>query len=163
MAYLLDSNVFIEAKGKHYGMDFCPAFWEWLIAAADAGTVASVVQVADELQDDELNDWLPKLGEDFFRQPDEKVLQAMEKVTAWINTQKFTMAAKSQFFDAADYHLIAHALSGGHVVVTHEVIEHTRDRIKMPNVCIGLSVKYARTYEMLRRERARFVLGRTRP
>jgi len=24
MAYLLDANVFIQAKNLHYGMDFCP-------------------------------------------------------------------------------------------------------------------------------------------
>ena len=30
MAYLLDANVFIEAKRRHYGFDFCPAFWDWL-------------------------------------------------------------------------------------------------------------------------------------
>ena len=27
MAYLLDANVFIQAKNLHYGLDFCPAFW----------------------------------------------------------------------------------------------------------------------------------------
>ena len=27
MAYLLDSDVFIRAKNLHYGLDFCPAFW----------------------------------------------------------------------------------------------------------------------------------------
>ena len=32
MAYLLDANVFIQAKNLHYGLDFCPAFWEWLVA-----------------------------------------------------------------------------------------------------------------------------------
>lgn len=32
MAYLLDANVFIEAKRRHYGFDFCPAFWDWLDA-----------------------------------------------------------------------------------------------------------------------------------
>lgn len=31
MAYLLDTSVFIQAKSLHYGMDFCPAFWDWLI------------------------------------------------------------------------------------------------------------------------------------
>jgi hypothetical protein len=25
MAYLLDANVFIQAKNLHYGLDFCPA------------------------------------------------------------------------------------------------------------------------------------------
>ncbi|OWY71194.1 hypothetical protein B7486_11375 [cyanobacterium TDX16] len=159
MAYLLDTNVFIGAKNFHYGMDFCPGFWDWLVAAAQAGTVASIVQVADEIQDDELNKWLPSLGEKFFRQPDSAVLTAMAQVSEWVNTQKYNAAAKSQFLNVADYHLIAHALAGDHVVVTHEQIEHTAARVKIPNVCIALSVKYVQTHVMLRRERARFVLA----
>ncbi len=31
--FLLDTNIFIQAKNLHYGFDFCPAFWEWLILA----------------------------------------------------------------------------------------------------------------------------------
>ena len=31
MTYLLDANVFIQAKNIHYGLDFCPAFWGWLV------------------------------------------------------------------------------------------------------------------------------------
>jgi hypothetical protein len=31
MTYLLDANVFMQAKNLHYGFDFCPAFWDWLI------------------------------------------------------------------------------------------------------------------------------------
>ena len=31
MTYLLDANVFIQAKNLHYGLDFCPAFWQWLL------------------------------------------------------------------------------------------------------------------------------------
>ena len=33
MGYLLDANVFIAANNLHYGLDFCPAFWDWLVAA----------------------------------------------------------------------------------------------------------------------------------
>ena len=29
--YLLDANVFIQAKNLHYGFDFFPAFWDWLV------------------------------------------------------------------------------------------------------------------------------------
>ncbi len=47
--YLLDANVFIQAKNLHYGFDFCPAFWDWLIRRNEDGTVASVEKVADEL------------------------------------------------------------------------------------------------------------------
>ena len=41
MAYLLDADVFIRAKNLHYGLDFCPAFWDWLIAGNAAGKVFS--------------------------------------------------------------------------------------------------------------------------
>ena len=33
MMYLLDSNVFIEAKNRHYPFDVVPAFWDWLVRA----------------------------------------------------------------------------------------------------------------------------------
>ena len=59
MAYLLDANVFIEAKRRHYGMDFCPAFWDWLLATNISGRVFSIEKVGDELRAgaDELADW----------------------------------------------------------------------------------------------------------
>lgn len=49
MAYLIDSDVFIQAKDRHYGLDFCPAFWDWLLQANAAGKLFSVKQVGDEL------------------------------------------------------------------------------------------------------------------
>ena len=163
MAYLLDANVFITAKGLHYGMDFCPGFWQWLIKASKAGTIASISQVRDELQDDDLNDWLPKLGNDFFREADLMVLNAMTNVSAWATAQRnYTTAAKSTFLGVADYHLVAHALAGEHVIVTHEAAGNTPAIIKIPNVCIAMKVKYLRTHEMLRRERVRLVLRNPR-
>ena len=41
MSYLLDANVFIQAKSLHYGLDFCPAFWQWLIDGHADGRVFS--------------------------------------------------------------------------------------------------------------------------
>ena len=57
MTYLLDANVFIQAKNLHYGMDFCPAFWSWLIEKNKAGIVFSIDKIEDELMagDDELS------------------------------------------------------------------------------------------------------------
>ena len=67
-AYLLDANVFIQAKNLHYGFDFCPAFWDWLVVQNDKGKVASIDKVADELRagDDELAGWAAAQGDDFF-------------------------------------------------------------------------------------------------
>jgi hypothetical protein len=31
MAYLPDADVFIRAENLHYGFDFCPAFWDWIV------------------------------------------------------------------------------------------------------------------------------------
>ncbi|MFN3314300.1 MAG: DUF4411 family protein, partial [Hyphomonas sp.] len=47
----------------------------------------------------------------------------------------------------------------GHVVVTHEVPANSVKRIKIPNACIGLNLRFMTPYEMPRREQARFVLG----
>ena len=56
MAYLLDANVFIQAKNLHYSFDFCPAFWEWIDTEHAKGKVFSIEKVRDELigGDDEL-------------------------------------------------------------------------------------------------------------
>ncbi len=37
MSYLLDANVLIAAKRLHYGFDFCPAFWDWLVQQNGCG------------------------------------------------------------------------------------------------------------------------------
>lgn len=50
MSYILDANVFIAAKNFHYGLDFCPAFWNWLIRAATNRTVLSIDKVEDEIK-----------------------------------------------------------------------------------------------------------------
>lgn len=74
-AYLVDSNVFIQAKNLHYGFDFCPAFWAWLIEQNGAGKVAGIEKVADELQagGDELAVWTAARGKEFFLPPDDVV------------------------------------------------------------------------------------------
>ena len=71
MAYLLDANVFIQAKNLHYGLDFCPAFWDWLIENNRSGKVFSIEKVGDELNAvaDELADWAKNRGEGFFLEP----------------------------------------------------------------------------------------------
>ena len=161
MAYLLDANVFIAAKNLHYGLDFCPAFWEWLIAGNAAGSVFSIEKVGDEVQAvaDELSEWAAARGDGFFLRPDTAVLPPLAAVSNWANSRAYTPAAVSTFRQVADYYLVAQALAGGHTVVTHEVPSASARKIKIPDACLGLGIKFMTPYEMLRRERARFVLG----
>ena len=159
-AYLLDSNVFIQAKNLHYGFDFCPAFWDWLVKQNGASRVASIEKIADELQagDDELAEWAAVRGDDFFLPPDDSVLPALRAVSEWVHGYGFRSVAVTTFLQVADYWLVAHALAHKSIVVTHEVPADTVGKVKIPNVCIGLGLRCMTPYEMLRRERARFVL-----
>ncbi len=162
MAYLLDANVFIQAKNLHYGFDFCPAFWDWIEQENAGGRVLSIDRVRDELigGDDELAAWAADRA-GFFVEADPAIIASLQAVSRWANGARYEPAAIATFLQVADYYLVASALAHEHVVVTHEVVAHSTKKIKIPNVCIALGVGCITPYEMLRRERARFVLGPT--
>jgi len=68
--YLIDANVFIQAKNFHYRFEFCKVFWEWLLDAHNAGIVFSIDKVRKELnqdkKDDSVRNWMDKLPDGFF-------------------------------------------------------------------------------------------------
>lgn len=123
--------------------------------------VFSIEKIADELAagTDELSQWAAQRGNAFFLAPDPQMLGTLGTVSEWVQNQNYRPAAVSAFLQNADYYLIVHALAHDHIVVTHEVPSDGVRQVKIPNVCIGLNVKCMTPYEMLRRERARFVLG----
>ncbi len=160
MAYLLDANVFIQAKNLHYGFDFCPAFWDWMEKNNAMSKVFSIEKVGDEIETgaDDLSDWAEKQGTSFFIKPDAAILPSLRNVSTWVMGQKYEPAAVNTFLQVADYYLVAHALALGHIVVTHEKASQSLKKIKIPEVCIGLNIKFMSPYEMLRHERVRFIL-----
>jgi hypothetical protein len=162
MAYLLDANVFIQAKNLHYGLDFCPAFWDWMLARNAAGDVFSIEKVEDEIKAgaDDLSHWAENLGAKFFLRPDTQVMGALGQLSGWATTQNYEPAAVNTFLQVADYYLIGQALAYRHVVVSHEIPSNSTKRIKIPNACAGLNVKCVTPFEMLRTEKAKFVLGK---
>ncbi len=163
MPYLLDSNIFIQAKNLHYGMDFCPGFWDFLIKKNEESKLYSIEKVKDELQviDDDLSKWIKQRGSRFFLKPDELVLSALVEISRSINEQDYETGAKKMFLQSADYYLIAQAKAQGYTVVTNEKLSDSKKKIKIPNVCISFRVKYITVYEMLRTAKVRLILGRT--
>ncbi len=161
MTYLLDANVFIQAKNLQYGFDFCPAFWDWLDAKSQAGQVGSIEKVLDELKagGDDLSTWATARP-GLFAQPDTPVAESLQAVSRWAASAHYDPAAVSTFLQDADYYLVAHAHAHELTVVTHEVPANSVKKIKIPNACIDLQIKCMSPYEMLRVEHARFVLGR---
>jgi len=162
MAYLLDTNVFIEAKNRYYGFEICPGFWDWIDAENAAGRLFSIEKVGDELRagEDALADWAKARGTELFLAPDPAVLPALGTVSSWSKGQGYEPAAITTFLEKADLYVVAHALAHRHVVVTQEVPSDSPKRIKIPNACIGVDVKCVGPFEMLRTSKARFVLER---
>ena len=147
MAYLLDANVFITAKNLYYGIDFCPGFWKWIESKGAERLVCSISKVKDEITsgDDELAEWVKTLPQEFFLQPQQSDVEALQRISSWAAGGSYDQAAVAQFLQIADYYLCAQALGGEHTVVTLETPADGRRRIKIPNVCIAMGVSYINT------------------
>ena len=160
MAYLLDTNVFIQAWKQYYAMDFCPTFWDWLIAKHAEEQVFSVKKVYEEIAvvNDDLFDWVGELDRSFFIEPSHETEHSSTQVYDWANEQNYKNTAVAEFMEVADGHLVAHALQGDYEVVTLEKADNSLTKIKIPNACNAFEIDCITTFEMLRRERVKFIL-----
>ena len=165
MRYLLDANVLISAHRSHYGFDFCPGFWDWLLAAHALGQVYSVARVEAELlgSGDRLTEWVKALPRGFFVAESSEDANAFRAVATWAQQQSYQANAINEFLQSADSALVAQAQARGDTVVTHEVRSQSLRMIKIPDACVGATVPYLTPYAMLRREQARFVLEKASP
>lgn len=160
MAFLLDANVFIEARNRYYAADICPAFWKWLEIQERLGTIVSNEAVRDELlgHEDDLAKWARDRPKAFFPAVDRQVLPHLPTLAVWVRAQQYRPDAVARFLSSADYYLIATAMGHGHVLVTHEVPSDGVKRVKIPEPCVAHGVAFINTFVMLRRLGARFVL-----
>lgn len=159
--YLLDSNIFINAKNGAYGLDFCPAFWDWLLQSHSRGLLGSINAVKNELLagQDELARWARAAPADFFQQPTSAGLAVLGQITNHIVARGYPPAERTQFLSKADPFLIAHAKAENHVVVTHEkTVPGNSQKIKIPNVCSAFGVNCRSIFDVIRESKARFVL-----
>lgn len=136
--YLIDSDVLIDAKNRHYGFDIAPAFWAWIEQQYQTERVFTVQRVADEVlaRADELADWMNARPATFRlpARPDDQ--PSLEAVSRWVAGAGYQQAAVATFLQAGDYFLVAQAHSRGFTVVTQEipdpVVSRKRIKIRMP-------------------------------
>ena len=93
--YLLDTNVFIEAKNRYYGFEFCPAFWSFLILANKRKEVFSIDKVKEEIckGNDYLKKWVKDKGKGLFLDIDKKVAKKFNEVAEYIKNKEYTEEA----------------------------------------------------------------------
>ena len=145
MTYLLDANVLIEGSRFYYAFDLAPGYWNWLEATHGHGDIASVPAVRDEITGgtDQLAAWARQLPESFWMSESSATVDSIGTAAAWVvnEPRDFTAAAQAEFLGSADLRLIAEAHASGLTVVTREISEPFRlNRVKIPDVCIGLTV-----------------------
>lgn len=160
MPYLIDSNVFIQAKNLYYRFEFCQGFWDWLIQAHEANLVFSIDKVKEELKNGRINDpvrhWIDNsLLNDFFL-PDIRDIQVMRsyaEIMTWLaNNTHYTPQAKTEFArsDIADAFLIAVAKTHGHIIVTHEKSQpESKKRVLIPDAANAFGIKTIMIYDLL--------------
>jgi hypothetical protein len=164
MKYLLDSNTFIDAKNRYYGMNFCPAYWDWIVGQNRSLEVASISFVADELKkgNDELASWV-KLNPDIFVDVGDEATQiAFGQIVEFLMPQahKMKVGALDDFLIGADPWLIAKAMASDATVVTQEVFNlQIKKKFLIPNVCAHFNISCMNTFDLLNKLKAQFVLA----
>ncbi len=98
--YLLDADIFIKAKNEAYGLDFCPAFWDWLLLGHSRGFLGSVAAIKNELLagQDELARWAKAAPSGFFLQPTSSVLGVLGQITNYIVSKGYPQAEQNRFY-----------------------------------------------------------------
>lgn len=160
--FLLDSNIFIEAKNRYYSFDFCPAFWDFLDKEIDKNTILTIKEVYNELSngDDNLADWIKERKDSSFFIPfdDEETQKEFAKIAQYI-VNNFSQEEATKFLSVADPWLIAKAKVLEATIVTHEVLAPPNTKkVKIPNICVHFGVNYANPFNMLRNLGAKFII-----
>ena len=155
--YLIDSNVFVQAKNREYQFCFCGGFWAWIADAHSHGLAFTIKKVREEIRQkpDEAKTWCDSLPETFFLEDSGSsgVMANYARFMSWAHaTPQYTKAARDQFAraDKADAFLLAAALTGGYTIVTHEKSQPAaRQRIPIPNAALAFGVPTLTIYELL--------------
>lgn len=159
--YIMDTNFFIEAHRRYYGLDLCPGFWTALKYYFEQGSLFSLDKVKQELEgEDGLWVWMRgNLPPDFFRSTGSpQITGAFSELMVWAQRDpQYKQAAKAEFAQVADGWLPACCIGHGGTVVTHEELaREVKKRIPLPNVCQRFDVPYIDTFTLLRRLDAEF-------
>ena len=82
--YVLDANVFIEAKNRYYAFDIVPPFWDNLVIYAERKRILSIDRIKKQLEDgnDDLSQWIKggNMDEAFIATDQTDVIESYQEV-----------------------------------------------------------------------------------
>lgn len=156
--YCLDTNVLIQAWQKYYSPKLCPDYWDILNDLGLKKRIFLPESVYDEIirTDDDLSEWL-KGSKIPIRNIDEPVTKCLQSIYSHNPLHK-NLVDNIKSRSLADPWVIAHAIKENAVVVTKEekVTALNSTRIKIPNVCDNMGIRWINDFELMSELNLRF-------
>ena len=154
MNYLLDTNILIRSKNE-MPMDVWPTFWMRMKEMMEARQIFSSVKVKEEIEKgaDELSSWMKENAPKGFYLPvDGETMKQYTIAQEWVERNpRYNEVARLTFADVADAYLVATAAAKGMTLVTYETSDPmSKKRVKIPDVCNALGVRFCDLNVMLR-------------
>lgn len=150
--YCLDANVLIQAWQKYYSPKFCPEYWNVLNELGIQGRIfiPEIVQEEITRTEDDLSKWL-KESKIPVRKISEQVTKCLQSIYSKNPIHK-QLVDNTRNRSLADPWLIAHAINENATVVTKENKETAANskRIKIPNVCENMGVKWIDDFQFIK-------------
>jgi predicted nucleic acid-binding protein len=149
--YCLDANVLIQAWQKYYNPKFCPDYWKILVELGKNGKIFIPELVYEEIvrTEDDLSKWL-KGSKIPINKISEPVTICLQKIYAADPTHT-NLVDNTKARSLADPWVIAHALHENAGVVTKEekVTALNSNRIKIPNVCDNMGIRWINDFQFI--------------
>ncbi len=150
--YWIDSGVLINAKNGLYAPELVPDFWTFIETHLRNGNARMPKKCFDEVTDG--NDWLVQwcsrrknIGYFCCKSPDKDVQQRYGAVVEYVMKHHSPHAA-AEFLRGGDGWVIAHAAATGGFVVTEELRNKYKSKVKIPTISKGMRIPWKATHEM---------------
>lgn len=155
--YCLDANVLIQGWQKYYSPKLCASYWDVLNHLGKSNRVFIPKAVFEEIQrtEDDLTEWLstcsiPVAG------ITGGVAKCLTDIYGKHETHKFLVDNKKGR-SLADPWVIAHAIHENATVITkEEKITASATKIKIPNVCENMGVRWINDFQFVEEMNIRF-------
>jgi len=156
--YCLDANVLIQAWQKYYSPKLCLDYWSVLDQLGKEDRIFLPQMVYEEITktDDELAKWLKKSNIPEYK-INGPVTEALKSIYA-ANSAHQNLVDNTKGRSLADPWVIAHAIKEKATVVTKEekITALNTTKIKIPNVCDNMGVRWINDYQLADEMNIRF-------
>jgi hypothetical protein len=148
--YCLDANVLIQGWQKYYAPRFCPDYWNVLNDLGKENRIFIPEWVFEEIvrTEDELSRWLKQSNIPVYK-VDEDVILCLRRVYD-ADPSHVLLVDNTKQRSIADPWVIAHAINEGACVVTkEEKVTASTKRVKIPNVCDNMNVRWINDFQLI--------------